>query len=134
MTWSNPRETILEAALSRGDRRICEVIEDAWKHGAKFDAWQDQFNFNVWIDAFDRAGLNPDSYTTRVRNITAILPWDHINTGVSRKFLEREYEKAKEGILTSDCRDDCLACGILPTFSDLRKANPGDQWLCPECN
>jgi radical SAM family uncharacterized protein len=134
MTWSNPRETILEAALSRGDRRICEVIEDAWKHGAKFDAWQDQFNFNVWIDAFDRAGLNPDSYTTRVRNITEILPWDHINTGVSRKFLEREYEKAKEGILTSDCRDDCLACGILPTFSDLRKANPGDQWLCPECN
>jgi radical SAM family uncharacterized protein len=132
MTWSNPRETILEAALSRGDRRLAEVIEDAWKHGAKFDAWMDQFNYNLWIDAFDAAHLPPAFYTSRERDLAEILPWDHINTGVSRKFLEREYQKALNGETTDDCREHCYACGIIPTFSTLRKEQQGIHWYCPE--
>lgn len=132
MTWSNPRETILEAALSRGDRRLADVIEDAWKHGAKFDAWMDQFNYNVWMDAFDAAGISPAFYTSRAREVDELLPWDHIQTGVSRKYLEREYQKALKGETTSDCRHECHACGIVPEFSDLLKQTPSAEWYCPE--
>lgn len=132
MTWSNPRETILEATLSRGDRRLSNVIEDAWRHGAKFDAWMDQFNYNLWIDALEGAGLPPAIYTSREREISEVLPWDHISTGISRKYLEREYQKALNGETTEDCRDQCLGCGIVPAFQDIRKENDGIKWYCPE--
>lgn len=132
MTWSNPRETILEATLSRGDRRLSNVIEDAWKHGAKFDAWMDQFNYNLWIDALEGAGLPPAVYTSREREISEVLPWDHISTGISRKYLEREYKKALKGETTEDCRDQCLSCGLIPAFHDLRKENSTIKWYCPE--
>jgi radical SAM family uncharacterized protein len=132
MTWSNPRETILEAALSRGDRNLSKVIETAWHNGAKFDAWQDQFNFNIWMDAFAAHQISPDFYSTRARRLDEAFPWDHIHTGVTRKFLQREYQRSLEGALTDDCRDSCHACGILTEFSDLRRANPSELWLCPE--
>lgn len=132
MTWSNPRETILESALSRGDRRLSAVIEDAWRNGAKFDAWQDQFNYNVWMDAFDHVGIPHDFYTSREHPLNEVFPWDHIFPGVNRKFLEKEYQKSLSGDLTEDCRDSCTSCGILPTFLNLRRENVGDSWLCPE--
>lgn len=132
MTWSNPRETILEASLSRGDRRLGDIIEDAWKHGAKFDAWMDQFNYNLWIDAFDAAKIPFSFYTSRQRELDEILPWDHINTGVSRKFLEREFQKALNGETTDDCREQCHACGITASFADIRSERQGVKWYCPE--
>ena len=132
MTWSNPRETILEAALSRGDRNLAQVIETAWHAGAKFDAWQDQFNYNVWMDAFDAHKINADFYTSRPRGMDEAFPWDHIHTGVSKHFLRNEFLKSKEGQLTSDCREGCHACGILTEFKDLRQKTPADRWLCPE--
>lgn len=132
MTWSNPRETILEAALTRGDRRLSAVIEDAWRHGAKFDAWQDQFNYNIWMDAFDRIGISHEFFTTRQHQLNEVFPWDHIIPGVNRKFLEKEYQKSLAGELSDDCRDACVSCGILPTFINLRRENKGDSWLCPE--
>lgn len=134
MTWSNPRETILESVLSRGDRRLGSVIEEAWKRGAKFDAWQDQFNYNAWMDAFDAMNISPDFYTSRKREKDEVFPWDHIYPGVTDKYLENEYDKSAQGELTRDCRDNCISCGILPTYSDIRKQNPGDFWLCPEVN
>jgi radical SAM family uncharacterized protein len=132
MTWSNPRETILESALSRGDRRLGAVIESAWKRGAKFDAWQDQFNFNSWVDAFDAIGISYEFYTSRQHQSDEVFPWDHINPGVNRKFLQAEYQKSLNGELTDDCRDNCYSCGILPSFINIRRENPGDFWLCPE--
>jgi len=134
MTWSNPRETILESALSRGDRRLGAVIEEAWKRGAKFDAWQDQFNFNSWMDAFDIIGISYEFYTSRQHQPDEVFPWDHINPGVNRKFLQAEYQKSINGELTDDCRDNCYSCGILPSFINIRRENPGDFWLCPEVN
>ena len=131
MTWSNPRETILEAVLTRGDRRLGNVIESAWKRGARFDAWQDQFNFNSWMDAFDENGMKVDDYT-RAREISEKLPWEHINAGVSRGFLEREYERSKQGETTSDCREQCHACGILPDFLEVKRQAPDASWFCPE--
>lgn len=134
MTWSNPRESILEAALSRGDRNLAKVIETAWRNGAKFDAWQDQFNYNIWMDAFDAHGISPEFYTSRKRNTDEVFPWDHIQTGVNRNYLQREYDRSQRQELTDDCRGGCHACGILSEFSDLRHAHPGQLWLCPEVN
>lgn len=131
-TWTNPKETILEAALSRGDRRMGEVIYTAWKMGAKFDAWQDQYKYLTWMEAFSACDLDPAFYVTRARALDEIFPWDHIQPGVSRKYLEKEYQKSLAGELTDDCRGNCYACGILPTFNQMRRENPGELWLCPE--
>jgi hypothetical protein len=132
LTWSNPKETILEAALSRGDRRMADVIETAWKTGAKFDAWQDQYRYQTWLDAFQACGLDPAFYASRPRAIDEVFPWDHISAGVSRKFLEKEYQRSLDGVTTADCREDCCACGILPAFNTLRRETPGELWFCPE--
>lgn len=132
LVWSNPKETMLEAVLTRGDRRVGEAIFNAWKMGAKFDAWQDQYKYEVWMQAFEQAGLDPAFYAYREREPEELLPWDHISPGVSRRYLVNEYKKSKVPATTDDCRNNCYACGILPAFTNLRRENPGDLWLCPE--
>ena len=131
-SWTNPQDTMLEAWLSRGDRRLSEVIYSAWKHGAKFDAWQDQYRFDAWETAFAENGLDPDFYTHRTRFIDEIFPWEHIDPGVRKKFLTQDYQWSLEGKVRPDCRQQCYACGILPGFAELRRQNPGDAWKCPE--
>ena len=130
--WTDARETMLEAWLSRGDRRLGAVIETAWKLGAKFDAWQDQFNVQAWQMAFEQTGLDPDFYTHRPRSAEEIFPWDHISTGVKKSYLLTEYQNSLTGITREDCRDQCYACGILPMFNITRAKNPGSAWKCPE--
>ena len=132
LVWSNPKETMLEAVLSRGDRRVGEAIYLAWKMGAKFDAWQDQYKYDVWMKAFEMNDLDPAFYAYRERELDELLPWDHISPGVSRRYLANEYKKSKLPATTADCRNSCYACGILPAFSELRHENPGELWLCPE--
>ncbi len=132
LTWTDPESTLLEAWLSRGDRRMAEVVHQAWKNGAKFDAWQDQFSFTAWKDAFNSTGLEPSFYTHRARQVDEIFPWDHINTGVRKKYLLKEYELSLQPETRADCRLSCFACGILPAYAGLRRENPGDTWFCPE--
>jgi radical SAM family uncharacterized protein len=132
MTWTKPEETLLEAWLSRGDRRMSAVIYQAWKNGAKLDAWQDQTNFDAWKKAFDTVGLDPAFYTHRQRALDEAFPWDHIDIGVRKKFLLEDYEWSLEGKTRADCRQYCFACGILPTYNELRVQNPGNLWQCPE--
>jgi radical SAM family uncharacterized protein len=132
LTWTNPELTLLEAWLSRGDRRMADVIHAAWKNGARFDAWQDQYNFKSWTDAFENTKLNPAFYTHRTRSSDEIFPWDHINVGVRKKYLLQDYQLSLESQTRMDCRLHCYACGILPAFADLRRENPGSTWLCPE--
>lgn len=132
LNWNTPEDTMLEAWLSRGDRRMSEIIYQAWLNGAKFDAWKEHFKFNVWLKAFDIVGLDPNFYTHRERPIDEPFPWDHISIAVSKKFLTEDYLWSKQGKTRIDCRTHCYACGILPTFNDLRHANPGDIWQCPE--
>jgi radical SAM family uncharacterized protein len=132
LVWSNPKETMLEAVLTRGDRRVGEAIYTAWKMGAKFDAWQDQYKYDLWMKAFEQCGLDPSFYAYRARETDELLPWDHISAGVSRRTLLNEYHKSKLPATTADCRNQCYACGILPAFTDLRRENPGELWLCPE--
>lgn len=132
LTWTPIEDTLLEAWLSRGDRRLSEVIYTAWKNGAKFDAWQDQHRYSIWQDAFNQLEINQDFYTHRQRRVDEVFPWDHISPGVRKNFLFQDFRKSLEGEIHVDCREQCFACGILPLFADLRRDNPGDSWKCPE--
>jgi radical SAM superfamily enzyme YgiQ (UPF0313 family) len=132
LTWTNPEVTLLEAWLSRGDRRMADVVYQAWKNGAKFDAWQDQFNFDAWLAAFETMHLDPSFYTHRARSLDEVFPWDHISTGVRKKYLLKELQLSQESKTRMDCRLQCFACGILPTYAGLRRENPGESWSCPE--
>ena len=123
--------TQLEAQLSRGDRRMGEVIALAREGGARFDAWSERFQPEAWQAAFARAGLDPAFYTSRERPAEEIFPWDHIHTGVRKKFLRGEYEASLQGLTRGDCREECFACGILTTFRELRDALPEEAKFCP---
>lgn len=132
LSWTEPDDTLLEAELSRGDRRLAEVIYSAWKNGAKFDAWNDERRAGLWNRAFAEHGLDPAFYTERPRRTDEIFPWDHISAAVRKNFLFQDFRQSLEGHIRVDCRLNCFACGILPEFSDLRRANPGDGWKCPD--
>lgn len=103
--------SLMEGVLARGDRRLSKVIYTAFKQGCKFDSWDDQFKFDVWMDAFKKHGIDPYFYTKRKRPFDEILPWDHLDFGVSRKFLEKENIKAHENKTTPHCRIKCSGCG-----------------------
>jgi hypothetical protein len=132
VNWTDPKESLLEAYLSRGDRRLGAVIYRAWQLGAKFDAWQEHHNPGAWRQAFDEAGLDPEWYARRPRPIDEVFPWDHIDIGVTKKFLLQDFLWSADGKTRVDCREHCFACGILPKFKQMRMNTPGDAWECPE--
>ncbi len=132
LNWNSPEETMLEAWLSRGDRRMADVIQRAWALGAKFDAWQEHYAHDLWRQAFSELGIDPDFYTHRERPIDEVLPWDHIDAGVKKQFLTEDYLWSEQGQTRIDCRERCFACGILPKFAILRREHPGETWECPE--
>ncbi|MEM5774546.1 MAG: TIGR03960 family B12-binding radical SAM protein, partial [Anaerolineaceae bacterium] len=132
VNWTDPKETRLEAALSRGDRRLAAVILSAWQNGAKFDAWQDQTAYAAWDQAFEQHHLDPAFYAERERGLEEAFPWDHIDTGVNRKFLQREYLNSRSQITTDDCARQCHACGIFAAFSRERRDHRTELWKCPD--
>lgn len=103
--------SLLEGVFARGDRRLGKVILSAFKKGCKFDSWDDKFNFDAWMAAFEENGLDPYFYTQRRRPFDELLPWDHLDYGVSRAFLERENRKAHQNEVTPHCRIHCSGCG-----------------------
>jgi radical SAM family uncharacterized protein len=132
LTWTYKEDTLLEAWLSRGDRRLGEVIYSAWKNGAKFDAWNDERRLELWESAFAEHEIDPAFYSHRQRRLDEVFPWDHISAAVKKSFLFEDFRQSLEGQIRVDCREQCFACGILPTFNDLRRENPGEHWKCPE--
>jgi radical SAM family uncharacterized protein len=111
------RASHIEAAFARGDRRLGRVVHEAWRAGAKFDAWSEHFRYQVWLDAFSRAGLDVDFYAGRRREREELLPWDHVDVGVSREFLWAESQRALSGEATPDCRTaGCTGCGLCPAW------------------
>ena len=131
LTTNRSDSTQLETWLSRGDRRLGQVIFNAWQNGAKFDAWGDQLNIQAWRDAFKQADLDPLFYSQRERQLDEILPWDHISIGVRKEFLKQDYAWSKEGKTRVDCREQCYYCGILSSYENLRLSTPGAEWSCP---
>jgi len=114
-SWHDPRTTLLEAALSRGDRRLGQVIHRAWQLGARFDAWDELFDERLWWRAFAEVGLDPNFYARRERSLDEVLPWDHIDVGV-KEFLMAEYQRSLRGETTIDCREGCIDCGVSEAF------------------
>ncbi len=103
--------SVLEGVIARGDRRVSELIYDAFKNGAKFDSWSEHFKPDVWDKAFENTGLTKEFYAVRKREFDEILPWDFLDIGVSRKFFENEAISAKEEKVTPDCFEKCVGCG-----------------------
>ncbi|WP_297993583.1 TIGR03960 family B12-binding radical SAM protein [uncultured Clostridium sp.] len=110
--------SFMEAVFARGDRRTCDVLIKAFEKGAKFDGWSEYFNMDIWNEAISECNLDPEFYVYRERDYDEILPWDFIDIGVNRKYLERENEKAKKAELTKNCLEGCTGCGININFKD----------------
>jgi radical SAM superfamily enzyme YgiQ (UPF0313 family) len=116
LSWNDPQVSLLEAALSRGDRRLGKVIYRAWELGCRFDSWSEHYRHDRWLQAFAEAGLDPAFYAGRERSMDEALPWGHVDTGVSVDFLKRELERTRECLETPDCRvGACNACGLEDT-------------------
>ena len=111
--YHDAKLSVLEGAIARGDRRLCKVIETAWRNGAKFDGWSDLFKFEIWAAAFESCGVDMKYYSERTRNIYEPLAWDHTSPGVNKNFLISELEKSEIGETTRDCRrNSCTGCGV----------------------
>ena len=109
--WHDARTTVLEGILARGDRRIGQVILKAYEKGCLYDAWTEYFHYDRWMEAMEECGLDYHFYTTRERALDEIFPWDFIDIGVTRSFLEREWQNAMAGHVTPNCREKCSGCG-----------------------
>ncbi len=128
LSYSDPDTTLLEAALTRGDRRLGQVIQRAWELGTRFDAWHEQRNLDAWKQAFAEVGLDPDFYAHRQRPTDEVFPWEVIHTGVRKKFLLKEYQRSQTGEMLVDCREQCHSCGILVDYAD----DWHTEWCCPQ--
>ncbi len=111
LSWHDSATSSLEGAMARGDRRMGKVILNAYLSGAKMDSWGEYFDYNRWLEAFKSAGLTPEFYANRERDTSEINPWDHLDFGVSKEFLVREYSLAKCAATTPNCREKCAGCG-----------------------
>ena len=109
--WHEADVTVLEGILARGDRRIGPAIQRAYEKGCLFDSWSEWFQNERWLEAFAECGTDMDFYTTRERALNEIFPWDFIDIGVSRRFLEKEWKRAHEETVTPNCRQNCSGCG-----------------------
>lgn len=110
--YHDSKTSFLEAVIARGDRKLSKVIYDAFKKGCKFDGWDEHFKFDSWKESFEENNIDMSFYANRERSYEEVLPWDHIDTGISKEFLIRENEKSKREELSHDCRGKCNACGI----------------------
>lgn len=118
--WHDPDTSFVEAALSRGDRKIADVIEAVWRAGGRMEAWSDYFRFERWMRAFEDCGLDPAFYASRERGEDEVLPWCRVNMGVRENLLLRERHRAYEAQLSPDCRAACSACGAAALLEEGR--------------
>ena len=118
--WHDAETSLIEAVLSRGDRRVADAIELVWRRGGRLDAWSDYFSVERWMQAFADAGVDPDFYALRERNVDEVLPWDMIDVGVRKAHLVKEREKCYRSELSPDCRHQCAACGAARLLKEIR--------------
>lgn len=110
--WHEADVTVLEGVLARGDRRVAKAILEVYQNGGIFDAWSEFFDYKRWLDAFASCGIDPNFYTMRERSLDELFPWDFIDTGVSKEFLQREWKNAVAESVTPNCRMRCSGCGV----------------------
>jgi len=128
LAWNEYTSSCIEALLARGDRRLNAVVERAWQLGARFDAWDEWRDPNAWEQAITEIGIDLDHYLYRRRDETEQLPWDHLHSGIEKRFFLKEYQRSQRGEFLHDCRSQCHACGILRNYPDLWM----EEWQCPK--
>lgn len=111
--WHAADVSVLEGVFARGDRRLSKVLLKVYEKGCIFDAWTETFRLEPWTEAFEECGISPEFYYNRERTFDEILPWDFIDIGVTKAFLEKEYLRAKDEIVTPNCREKCAGCGAM---------------------
>lgn len=109
--WHEADASVMEGVFARGDRRLCTPILKAYQKGCIYDAWAEHHKHDVWLETFAECGIDVSFYTSRERDISEILPWDFIDCGVTKEFLQREWQKAQNEEVTKNCREQCSACG-----------------------
>lgn len=115
--WHDPETSFVEAVMSRGGRETAAWVEEAWLRGARFDAWSECFDEEAWREAANATGIDPAALAQTTYQTNRVMPWSHVSTGVSARFLARERHLAAEGRTTPDCTfETCSACGVCPTF------------------
>ena len=118
--YHEPDLSRLEAVVARGDRRLGKVLAEAVNRGARLDGWDEHFSYQTWLDAFDVCSIDPDFYTTRGYDEQEILPWDAIDVGVDKAFLQRERKLAYAEKVTPDCRHGCSGCGANKLLNEVK--------------
>jgi len=111
LSWHDAKTSFIEAVFARGDRRLGAALAEAHRRGFNLDAWSENFDFDAWLDVLKTVGLDPAFYANRRRDYTEVFPWDHLDYGVSKAFLQRENEKAHASVTTPNCREKCSGCG-----------------------
>lgn len=111
VSYHNSKISYLEAVFAKGDRRLADVLEQAYRKGCRFDGWDDQFLFGVWMDTFKQLGIDPAFYANRQLGLDEVTPWSHLDYGVREDFLRAEYQKALEAQTTQPCNKACSGCG-----------------------
>lgn len=128
LNWHDAGMSLVEAAISRGDRNVSKALMRAWELGSRLDAWGEEFSLDRWRSAFNDVGLSIDFYATRAIGLDEVLPWDHISAGVSKDYLKEEYGRALRGEITHDCRyDRCTGCDVCPTLRTSPKLYTGGK-------
>jgi radical SAM superfamily enzyme YgiQ (UPF0313 family) len=133
--WNRYPISRIEGLLTRGDRRLNAVVERAWRAGARFDAWDEWWNPGAWDGAIEEVGKAHfgsgeallDFFLYRQREEGEAFPWDHLHSGVEKRFLLQDYRRSRRGEFLNDCREKCHGCGILANFPEIC----GDEWQCP---
>ena len=111
VSWHESDVSFLEGIFARGDRRLGKVLRAAYEEGCYFDSWSECFSLEKWMGVFERCGIDPTFYNQRRRSYDEILPWDHLDYGIRKDFLVRESERARSGVTTRNCFEQCAGCG-----------------------
>ena len=109
--WHEADVSVLESVLARGDRKLNKAILRAYERGCMYDAWSEYYKHEVWLSVFEECGIDPDFYTTRIREDDEVFPWDFLDCGVTKEFLLREWHRAQEETVTLNCKQQCNGCG-----------------------
>ncbi len=111
--WHDASTSFIEAVFARGDRNLCKVLKKAQENGLKFDGWSEFFSLEKWMKIFKECNVDPQFYANRKRDLNEVLPWEHIDYGISKDFLISEYKKAHDELTTPNCREKCSNCGAM---------------------
>lgn len=122
--------SFIEAVFARGDRRLSAAIAEAVRQGQRFDGWDEFFDYDRWMAVFEKTGIDPAFYANRRMDFDELLPWDHIDCGVSKEFLVREAKAALSAVTTPDCRTRCSACGMQSKGCTICKGGKSDAAAC----